>query len=185
MNFLRSMKYFLAMGLSVLLIAGPGLGDEISPEDKEIIRKDAEKANWVTKLLTAARENNTDLVEEIVKSAEFNPSVTMTYEQGNTGNVPLTTLVYTASVVAGGDKSAQVLRIVLDAGGDPNAGDANGDTPLHMAVGFRTPAAVHLLLDHGADPNIKNHSGRSALDVARLMKRDRMVKILEDGGNLR
>ena len=65
------------------------------------------QASWITKLILAAREQDIETVEEIVESEQFNPA-------GKLGkdDVPIVTMVYMANVVAGGDKSAQMLRIV-------------------------------------------------------------------------
>jgi hypothetical protein len=55
----------------------------------------------------------------------------------------------------------------LDAGGDPNARDSHGATPLHYAASGNRLDPVVFLLDQlpgaGADPNICNHGGISAL----------------------
>ena len=154
-------KCVLVSLVAVGLVCQGALADGINAADKSLIDKDADKANWVTDLINAAAEHDTDRVTKIVNSANFNPSMTMSSSQGNEATAPLLTLVYTASVVAGNDKSGQVLRIVLDAGANPNQSDAYGNTTLHMAVGFKHHAPLHLLLDHGADPNIRNHAGPS------------------------
>ena len=178
------LKCALMSLVAVGLVCQGALADEISAADKRLIKKDADKANWVTDLINAAAEHDTGRVSKIVNSANFDPSMTMSSSQGNEANTPLLTLVYAASAVAGNDKSGQVLRIVLNAGANPNQSDAYGNTTLHMAVGFKHHAPLHLLLDHGADPNIRNHAGLSPLDLARTMKLDRIVKILLEGGNV-
>lgn len=179
---------FFACLMALLVMLGvifqAGLADNrISTADKKIINKDADKSNWVTELISAAAEHDADRLKRVVKSAEFNAYATMTSDQGNTDNIPLTTLVYVASVVAGNDKSGQMLRIFLDAGGNPNAQDAQGNTTLHMAVGFKHPAPIRLLLSHGGDPDIKNHAGISAREMAQRMKLTRVLSILREGGN--
>ncbi len=152
--------------------------EEMSAADKSLIDKWADQANWVTNLVSAAGNHDTDKVKRIVKSSEFNPAITMTATQGNKGNIPLLTLIYASSVVAGNDHSGQSLRIVLEAGANPNVYDAEGNTPLHMAVGFKYAAPLNILLKYGADPNIKNHAGVSPLDLARIMKDRRVIQIL-------
>ena len=49
-----------------------------------------------------------------------------------------------------------LLQVLLDAGADPNAQNAWGETPLHLA---QSEEAYDLLLRMGADPNIKNMAG--------------------------
>jgi ankyrin repeat protein len=52
--------------------------------------------------------------------------------------------------VRGRDDSAPQTRA------DPNAANARGETPLHIAAGRRRYAVAYLLLQHGADPNAKD-----------------------------
>jgi ankyrin repeat protein len=50
---------------------------------------------------------------------------------------------------------AEVIKLLLAFGTDPNQRGINDYTPLHMAVEERNPAAVRLLLDGGADPHLR------------------------------
>jgi len=50
---------------------------------------------------------------------------------------------------------ADVLRLLLASGADPNQRGINDYTPLHMAVATRSPLAVQILLDGGADPDLR------------------------------
>lgn len=47
----------------------------------------------------------------------------------------------------------EILRLLIDAGGDVNVRDADGDTPLHACEFVR---CAKTLLDHGADPTLRN-----------------------------
>ena len=59
------------------------------------------------------------------------------------------------------------IEALLKAGEDLHATDKNGVTALHMAVRFRSPAAVETLLAHGARPNQAcKRSGSTALHRA-------------------
>ncbi|TWT63477.1 ankyrin repeat domain-containing protein [Rubinisphaera italica] len=49
---------------------------------------------------------------------------------------------------------------IAEMGVDINELDADGHTPLHMAVTFKKVESVKLLLDRNADPNIKNSSDK-------------------------
>jgi ankyrin repeat protein len=50
---------------------------------------------------------------------------------------------------------ADVLRLLLSFGVDPNQRGINDYTPLHMAVAERDAVAVHILLEAGADPDLR------------------------------
>lgn len=50
---------------------------------------------------------------------------------------------------------AEIIRLLLAYGVDPNQRGINDYTPLHMAVGERNPFAVQVLLDGGADPDLR------------------------------
>ena len=62
----------------------------------------------------------------------------------------------------------QVVSLLLSAGADPNAPDAEGCTALHRAVEFHAVAAVvRELLIAGADPLARDARGRTPREVAR------------------
>jgi len=68
------------------------------------------------------------------------------------------------------DPQAQVamIRLLIQAGADPEALASDGVTPLLRAVRNRCSAAVRELLDAGVDPNRRNDNGSSAIDLARV-----------------
>ena len=67
----------------------------------------------------------------------------------------------------------ETMKLILHAGGDVNAVNTEGNTPLHLAVKFK-PAELKevvilsemllLLLDIGADPKLVNKNGQTPLD---------------------
>jgi ankyrin repeat protein len=61
---------------------------------------------------------------------------------------------------------SDVLRVLLEAGADPNVRQSAGWTPLHAAVANGDLASVDLLLDAGADLTATNDEGRSVTDLA-------------------
>jgi ankyrin repeat protein len=63
-------------------------------------------------------------------------------------------------------KRADVVRILLEAGADPNARQSAGWTALHSSAAHADPESVDLLLAAGADPAATNDEGRSVMDLA-------------------
>lgn len=60
----------------------------------------------------------------------------------------------------------EILDLLLEHHAFIDAESPNGTTPLMMAAGYGTPAAVKLLLEAGADTAMKNQLGMSAVDFA-------------------
>jgi ankyrin repeat protein len=73
---------------------------------------------------------------------------------------------------AASGRHADVARLLLDAGADPNARQASGWTPLHSAAHNGDLELVELLLARGADPAAANDDGMTVLAMA------------EEGGNV-
>lgn len=66
-----------------------------------------------------------------------------------------------------GPIAKEIVRMLLDAGADPNAGSASGGTPLHTAAFTGSIPIIQVLLAAGADPDIADAKGHTPLDVAR------------------
>lgn len=73
----------------------------------------------------------------------------------------------------------EIVRMLVDAGADPNAKSAAGNTPLHTTAYTGDRQCLDLLLAHGADPGIKNAQRRSPLDVARERRHEQIARILD------
>ena len=66
---------------------------------------------------------------------------------------------------------AAILEALLQAGGDPDAKDAAGSTPLHLAAAFPyfepdSQLSVRVLLNYGGDPGVADREGRTPLHLA-------------------
>ena len=84
----------------------------------------------------------------------------------------------------------ETMKLILHAGGDVNAVNTEGNTPLHLAVKFKPaePKDVQilremllLLLDIGADPKLENKNGQTPLDSCET---DEARRILSEKGRL-
>ena len=84
----------------------------------------------------------------------------------------------------------ETMKLILHAGGDVNAVNAEGNTPLHLAVKFKPaePEEVEILremllslLDIGADPKLANKNGQTPLDSCET---DEARRILSEKGRL-
>jgi ankyrin repeat protein len=62
---------------------------------------------------------------------------------------------------------SDVVRILLEAGANPDVRQSAGWTPLHAAAMNGDLASIELLLGAGADPTAANDEGRSVADLAK------------------
>jgi ankyrin repeat protein len=75
-------------------------------------------------------------------------------------------------------RSAEIVRILLEAGADPNVQQHGGWTALHAAAQHGDGALVRILLDHGADAGLQSDDGRTAADFARAGGHDDVAALL-------
>ena len=78
------------------------------------------------------------------------------------------------------ESSPEVMEALLKAGGNVNAKDIRGMTPLMLAVATDSPdpRIVRMLLDHGADADVKSTVGEGALDWAKKFNQPEVLRML-------
>ncbi|GFH08457.1 ANK_REP_REGION domain-containing protein [Haematococcus lacustris] len=81
------------------------------------------------------------------------------------------------------------VRLLLEAGANPNLQDKDGYTPLHMAAGYMHTQAMAVLLEGGSDPQLRDNTGKDVvklidnirgnmpLNVATIMQRLRLEEV--------
>jgi len=74
------------------------------------------------------------------------------------------------------------IKTLVDAGGNINAKDASGKTPLHWVVRYGNDACVRVLVDAGAHINTTDNNGETPLHWAAWCGKDVCVRILVDAG---
>lgn len=64
--------------------------------------------------------------------------------------------------------SPATVETLMDAGANPNARDASGDSPLLrvVALGRERAAVVRALVEYGADPRVRASSGQTPFEIA-------------------
>lgn len=82
------------------------------------------------------------------------------------GWTPLHILAAMTGVFGGTEEDEQLARCLLEAGGDVNARNKNGDTALMIACAKANERLVRVLMEHGADPDMQASDGSRAVDFA-------------------
>jgi len=103
-------------------------------------------------------------------------------ERGARPNVPsrdqgFTPLHSAVATDAAASESALV-RMLLEAGADPNPKSRSGETPLHAAAFTGDLEVAELLLTYGADPNATDAKSLTPLDIARDRRNTEVAALL-------
>lgn len=125
-----------------------------------------------TVLMVAARNDNPAMIDLLLEN-DANPR--MSDDEDNTA-------LHWAARRASGDTLSLLIQGTLDAGGDLDSLNANGETPLVVAVRQDNAEAVRLLIDAGADVDVTDFTGRSARDWG-AVSRSRTIRNLVEGAD--
>ena len=93
-----------------------------------------------------------------------------------------TPLYWVLSRCRSSGKLADMVRLLLEYGADPNISDDDHTTPLHQASSHGLLEAARLLLSHGAKVDEKDKRGRTPLQAAASNGHDEMTKLLVEYG---
>ncbi len=93
----------------------------------------------------------------------------------------------TPLIVAASDAiyNVEIMRMLLDAGADPNAKTTHGDTALHWTIcRKKSLEEIEMLVLRGANINIQNFSGVTPLHLAaQKLDRDIVTYLIDKGGD--
>lgn len=81
-----------------------------------------------------------------------------------------------------GGRSADAVRMLVEAGAPIDAKQQKGFTPLHAAVHQGNVELTTYLLAHGADPKLQNDEGKSAIGLAAEADNSAILKLLKGQG---
>jgi len=108
--------------------------------------------------------------------------MTFVIEQGGDVNVRTLERQDTVMMRCAEVGQTECIRLLLDAGADPDLQNRSGETALMRAVRARKSRAIATLLDAGVDIDKADYTGRMAIDYARDTRSGRIIKMLEDAG---
>ena len=77
---------------------------------------------------------------------------------------------------------AAAVRSCMDSGADVQARDDGGNTPLHHAVQYDSPANAALFLDAGVEVDVRNDRGKTPLHLAVSNENSAMTALLIEAG---
>ena len=123
-------------------------------------------------LRSASKEGNTDEVRRILSKGMVD--VNCDFED-----------YWSSMLVAVVQGHIEVLKLLLNAGGNPNQEGRYGYTPLHCAASSNRKDIVQLLLENGAEPDKQDRSWLSPLHMAAMCGRHNdvdVVKLLIESG---
>ena len=122
-------------------------------------------ANGDTALELAILAGRTQVAEELLsKGAQLDPSKLL------------------LKAAKAGVTDRDTVRFLIERGADTEYRDADGDTPLLIAIRQDNHRLANRLVARGADVNVRGSDGRSALTVAKALGFSELVSLLQRQG---
>lgn len=117
-----------------------------------------------------------DSVNEVFKDIQetvefFEIEISDVNQRGICGNTPL------KIAVVWNDNNA--VRLLLNAGADPNLNLENGFTALHHASASNNAEICNLLIEHGSLIGALNNEGRTPYDIAKSLGNTNVLNLLD------
>lgn len=137
----------------------------------------SENAEGMTLLGYAAHFGSPEAVQALLDyGAEVNA-----LSHSKVAYIPSNTALHAALV---GQRSLDVIRMLLEHGANPEIRDSNGHTSLHTAAFHDNNAEIiRLLLQHGANVNTTDKEGETALSHASKQNNARVAALLREYGS--
>ncbi len=133
-----------------------------------------EIAVYKTALAKGSVANQLQRIKDIIKSV---PDINVSSPEG-----------YTYLMIAVMQYKADIVKLLLEAGADPNIGRKDGVRPLAIIFLKRMDnreEIIRLLTDYGADPSLADKPGQTAFDFAEITQAEpHLIELLEQA-NLR
>jgi len=136
--------------------------------------EDASNSEGSTVLHRAVLDTRVEDVRQIVSLATKHGCEDLLEQCNKAGSTPLHLAVQCAS--------QDIVRLLLQAGVNPNKLDQDGETAVHLAVREGSVALLHTLLHFQADPNIPSHRGKFPLHIAVEHNLLHIVRLMEEQG---
>ena len=187
-NLLR--PHFIEDAFEILVAASEKRAEKLKPKktkERHMNDKELEKSLYYALCLlmiySKVNVQNTNMTDFLQRFLRLNPRT-------NNGNtlLHLAAAWHETPILPRVDH--ETMKLILHAGGDVNAVNTEGNTPLHLAVQYKPaePEDVEilreillLLLDIGADPKLENKNGQTPLNSCET---DEARRILSEKGRL-
>lgn len=144
----------------------------------EILEIKWEERDDEENLTTYSMEGNVEEVQNLLNKG-VNPNANSYETSIRVGTIDIAT---TPLCVAAENGTKDVVKLLLDAGAEPNIADGYGDTPLYSATKKNHTDVVKLLLNAGVEPNVADKYGDTPLKLAVHNGCKMLVKLLLDRG---
>ncbi len=128
-----------------------------------------EIAVYKTELAKGSVASQLQRIKDIIKSV---PDINVSSPEG-----------YTYLMIAVMQYKADIVKLLLEAGADPNIGRKDGVRPLAIIFLKRMDnreEIIRLLTDYGADPSLADKPGQTAFDFAEITQAEpHLIELLE------